>query len=197
MKLRHLAAIAALSIALALASPGSAAQAAVRVGPADPDHDPGAAHAIDARPRSSKAMSPGRSPIRPGSSVPASLALRGITRRTAEICDFAPLTVDFTGSPPAGSLFEGQNKLKLVTHCRKPRPASSRRCCSNMPPTGCTMLLTPLSFAGAARDHRLCRRNRPADHLAGRLLHRGCARCRAPATIWPKCAPASASRSPG
>ncbi len=53
-----------------------------------------------------------------GHKFPASFALRGITRRTAEICDFAPLMVNFTGQPPAGSLFEGQNKLKLVTHCR-------------------------------------------------------------------------------
>ncbi|MGH6658906.1 MAG: hypothetical protein ACREBM_04550, partial [Sphingomicrobium sp.] len=34
------------------------------------------------------------------------------------ICDFAPLRVMFTGSPPAGSLFAGQKRLKLVTHCK-------------------------------------------------------------------------------
>jgi len=53
-----------------------------------------------------------------GQQLPISLALRGITRRTSEVCDFPPLRVDFTGSPPASSLFAGQNKLKLVTHCR-------------------------------------------------------------------------------
>lgn len=53
-----------------------------------------------------------------GLKLPASFELRGITRRTAEICDFAPLKVDFTGKPPANSVFSGQNKLKLVTHCR-------------------------------------------------------------------------------
>jgi len=53
-----------------------------------------------------------------GARFPASFALRGITRRTEEVCDFAPLMVNFTGKPPAGSLFDGQNKLKLVTHCR-------------------------------------------------------------------------------
>jgi hypothetical protein len=53
-----------------------------------------------------------------GQALPISLALRGITRRTSEVCDFPPLRVDFTGAPPATSLFAGQNRLKLVTHCR-------------------------------------------------------------------------------
>ncbi len=53
-----------------------------------------------------------------GQALPISLALRGITRRTSEICDFPPLRVDFTTPPPAASLFAGQKKLKLVTHCR-------------------------------------------------------------------------------
>jgi len=53
-----------------------------------------------------------------GLKLPATFALRGITRRTAETCDFAPLKVKFTGNPPPGSLFAGQNKLKLVTHCK-------------------------------------------------------------------------------
>ena len=53
-----------------------------------------------------------------GVKLPASFALRGITRRTAETCEFAPLRVNFTGQPAAGSVFAGQNRLKLVTHCR-------------------------------------------------------------------------------
>jgi hypothetical protein len=53
-----------------------------------------------------------------GQSLPISLQLRGITRRTAEICDFAPLRVDFVSPPAATSLFAGQKRLKLVTHCR-------------------------------------------------------------------------------
>jgi hypothetical protein len=36
----------------------------------------------------------------------------------AEICQFPPLRVEFTRPPPPGSLFAGQKKLKLVTHCR-------------------------------------------------------------------------------
>lgn len=53
-----------------------------------------------------------------GQVLPVRLKLRGITRRTAEICEFPPLRVDFAGQPPANSLFAGQNRLKLVTHCR-------------------------------------------------------------------------------
>jgi hypothetical protein len=53
-----------------------------------------------------------------GQRLPVNLQLRGITRRTADICDFPPLRVDFTAPPPATSLFAHQNRLKLVTHCR-------------------------------------------------------------------------------
>ena len=53
-----------------------------------------------------------------GQKVPISLELRGITRRTSDVCDFPPLKVSFTAPPPATSLFAGQKKLKLVTHCK-------------------------------------------------------------------------------
>jgi hypothetical protein len=53
-----------------------------------------------------------------GNALPINIALRGITRRTSEICDFPPLRIDFTTPPPATSIFAGQRRLKLVTHCR-------------------------------------------------------------------------------
>jgi hypothetical protein len=52
-----------------------------------------------------------------GQTLPISLAIRSTTRRNADVCDFAPLRVVFTGRPPATSPFAGQSKLKLVTHC--------------------------------------------------------------------------------
>jgi hypothetical protein len=52
-----------------------------------------------------------------GQALPISLRLRGITRRTSEICQFPPLRVDFTTPPPPTSPFAGQRRLKLVTHC--------------------------------------------------------------------------------
>jgi hypothetical protein len=53
-----------------------------------------------------------------GTALPIRIALRGITRRTSEVCEFPPLRVDFTIPPPATSVFAGQRRLKLVTHCR-------------------------------------------------------------------------------
>ena len=53
-----------------------------------------------------------------GNALPVSLSVRGITRRSTDTCDFPPLRVVFTAPPPATSLFAGQKKLKLVTHCR-------------------------------------------------------------------------------
>ena len=53
-----------------------------------------------------------------GNSLPVSISLRGITRRTSEICDFPPLRIEFAKPPPPTSQFAGQKRLKLVTHCR-------------------------------------------------------------------------------
>ncbi len=50
--------------------------------------------------------------------LPVQLVQRGITRRKGDVCKFPPLRVTFTAPPPAGSLFAGQRRLKLVTHCR-------------------------------------------------------------------------------
>lgn len=49
---------------------------------------------------------------------PIRLSARGITRRRREVCPFPPLRVEFAAAPPAASLFRGQRRLKLVTHCR-------------------------------------------------------------------------------
>lgn len=46
------------------------------------------------------------------------LSARGITRRRKDVCSFPPLRVEFTERPAATSLFRGQRRLKLVTHCR-------------------------------------------------------------------------------
>ena len=46
------------------------------------------------------------------------ISARGITRLKRDVCQFAPLRVEFTVPPGASSLFAGQKRLKLVTHCR-------------------------------------------------------------------------------
>jgi len=44
---------------------------------------------------------------------------RGRLRRTEEVCQFPPLRLNFKKSEVKGSLFDKQNRLKLVTHCNK------------------------------------------------------------------------------
>ena len=46
------------------------------------------------------------------------LSARGITRRRKETCTFPPLRVDLAQPAAATSMFAGQRRLKLVTHCR-------------------------------------------------------------------------------
>jgi hypothetical protein len=50
--------------------------------------------------------------------LPIVLSTRGITRRRKDVCSFPPLRVEFTEKPGANSLFKGQKRLKLVTHCQ-------------------------------------------------------------------------------
>ena len=50
--------------------------------------------------------------------LPVALSLRGITRRKQDVCSFPPLRLAFADKPPEGSLFKGQKRLKLVTHCQ-------------------------------------------------------------------------------
>lgn len=44
---------------------------------------------------------------------------RGLSRRTDEVCDFPPLRVNFKKKQLDGSVFDGQDKLKLVSYCRR------------------------------------------------------------------------------
>jgi len=46
---------------------------------------------------------------------------RGHYRLQQNVCGFPPLRLDFPKSKVVGTLFEGQNKLKLVTHCQDGR----------------------------------------------------------------------------
>lgn len=50
--------------------------------------------------------------------LPVLLEPRGITRRQRDVCQFPPLRVTFNQPPPADSVFAGQRRLKLVSHCR-------------------------------------------------------------------------------
>lgn len=47
------------------------------------------------------------------------LSARGISRRNKLLCDFPPLRIEFAAKPENESFFDGQKRLKLVTHCKK------------------------------------------------------------------------------
>ncbi|MCP2045833.1 hypothetical protein [Pontibacter sp. HSC-36F09] len=50
--------------------------------------------------------------------MPLKVMVRGNRRRDASVCRFPPLMLNLIRKQmPKGSVFEGQNKLKLVTHC--------------------------------------------------------------------------------
>jgi hypothetical protein len=51
--------------------------------------------------------------------LPVSLSVRGKTRRKKDICTFPPLRVEFAQKPGPSSIFKGQKRLKLVTHCQR------------------------------------------------------------------------------
>ena len=86
-----------------------------------------------------------------GQRLPITLQLRGITRRTSEVCDFPPLRVEFTAPPPPTSIFAGQKKLKLITHCRNSAPFQ-QYVLLEYAAYGMYNLLTPHSFKARLAD---------------------------------------------
>jgi hypothetical protein len=50
--------------------------------------------------------------------LPVRIKTRGHFRRNPMNCNFPPLRLNFTSEEVVNTLFEGQDKLKLVTHCR-------------------------------------------------------------------------------
>jgi len=80
-----------------------------------------------------------------GQPLPVALSVRGITRRATDVCKFPPLRVRFAAAPPPTSLFAGQKKLKLVTHCRND-PAFQQYVLLEYSAYRMYNLLTPHSF---------------------------------------------------
>lgn len=52
---------------------------------------------------------------------PVRISTRGRFRLQRQVCQFPPIRVDFGAEAVAGTLFQGQNRLKLVTHCQDRR----------------------------------------------------------------------------
>jgi hypothetical protein len=53
-----------------------------------------------------------------GAPIPMGLGTRGKSRLDSRTCDFPPLRIDFDKTALAGTVFDGQSSLKIVTHCR-------------------------------------------------------------------------------
>jgi len=50
--------------------------------------------------------------------IPIQVKTRGIFRLQRSTCAFPPLRLDFPSEGTEGTVFQGQDKIKLVTHCR-------------------------------------------------------------------------------
>jgi len=75
------------------------------------------------------------------------LRTRGNYRRAKEHCDFAPIRLNFPKSQVKGTLFAGQNKLKLVTHCQNNDPKYEQLVLREYLAYRMLHELTPKSFA--------------------------------------------------
>jgi hypothetical protein len=51
-------------------------------------------------------------------SIPMKVQTRGIFRLKKSTCSFPPLRLNFADTAAVGTVFEGQDKIKLVAHCR-------------------------------------------------------------------------------
>jgi hypothetical protein len=60
-----------------------------------------------------------------GADVSLDLKVRSRGKSRSQVCGFPPLLLDFPAKAVAGTVFEGQNKLKLVTHCQADRAYES------------------------------------------------------------------------
>ena len=73
------------------------------------------------------------------------LGARGNIRRTSALCSSVPLSVRFDKASAGGTVFDGQSKLKLVTHCSE-NPAFDQYVLLEYLAYRLYNLLTPLSF---------------------------------------------------
>ena len=54
--------------------------------------------------------------------VPLKVKVRGNFRRKGGICRIPPIRLNFAKATSGGTIFEGEDKIKLVTHCQKNSP---------------------------------------------------------------------------
>lgn len=79
-------------------------------------------------------------------SVAVKLTTRGTSRRDKKICNFPPLKIDLPKGQVRGTVFDGQNKLKLVVPCNDRSAAYQRYALVEYLLYRTYSLLTPVSF---------------------------------------------------
>lgn len=75
------------------------------------------------------------------------LRTRGNYRRDRTHCDFTPIRLNFQQDRLAGTLLAGQDKLKLVTHCRTKKPYYEQLVLREYLAYRILNLLTPMSYS--------------------------------------------------
>lgn len=78
--------------------------------------------------------------------LPVEVRTRGEFRRNKRNCNFPPLRLDFPKSEAGGTVFEGQDKLKLVTPCHDSRDSYQAYVYDEYLAYKVLELLTPVSF---------------------------------------------------
>lgn len=78
--------------------------------------------------------------------VPVKVRARGNFRRDRSNCNFPPLRLNFAGKQVEGTVFEGQDKLKLVTPCHDSRDSYQTYVIQEYLVYRVLQLLTPASF---------------------------------------------------
>lgn len=78
--------------------------------------------------------------------LPVEVRARGAFRRDKRNCNFPPLRLDFGRDDTAGTVFEGQNQVKLVTPCHVDRDDYQRYVYDEYLAYRVLNLLTPYSF---------------------------------------------------
>ena len=65
-------------------------------------------------------------------SLNVSIKTRGNFRKDRNNCDFPPLCIKFSKKEVKNTIFEGQDRIKLVTHCNQENPNMNNSCSRNI-----------------------------------------------------------------
>ena len=71
---------------------------------------------------------------------------RGIFRRRADVCEFAPIRLNFKKSQTKDTLFHKQDKVKIVTHCKNDSDRYQQTVITEFIAYEILNLFTPLSY---------------------------------------------------